>query len=559
MKKFLTFTLLILADYFVSSSQSNPIPLIPDVTISQLLTVHGGVTRLAFNKTDSSLYYSGYNGNIYKVIIPGAGSAYDTLMYTGADHGIHVVQGMEFFDSTLYVSGNRDPDSAFTIGVISGGKLQPNGIRNWITVAETNPYETAGAFDHLFSGMKVNQTGDTILICNGSRGDHGEIQTRNGLFPGLRNIALTSVILQIPSSSVNLVIPDDSASMDAMGVVFARGIRNTYDFAYNTAGDLFGAENSGDRDMEDELNWLRQGNHYGFPWMMGSTYNPQQFAGYDTATDLLINHNSQAWIKGTCYEDLTFPQIHPGLQLVLPCKNNGPDAAFLRDSITGNTYNAAAMAQPVYSFTPHRSPLGLTFDQDSILGSNLRGNGFLLSFTRGNALLNDSSPLLVPFQDNSEDLLLMEMQKDTVTANYSFSTTKIVEGFSNPIDAVLMDTLMYVIEYGYNGTQSIWVIHFPRYNSASNNIVETKNDNAILVYPVPGDKTINFHFKNSSLKHSIELKIYNQYGQLVSLNEKVNSNEIFSLNTESFLPGIYSYYFSKIGKSTSNGHFVVIH
>lgn len=559
MKKIIILIALVQLNYFVSNAQSNPAVLMPGISINHLLAVNNGATRVAFNKHDSAIYYSCYNGNIYKVIIPVTGSAYDTLVYSITDHGIQALQGMEFYDSTLYVSGNIDPDSALTTGRIAAGKLLPNGTRNWYTLAQTVPYETAGIFDHLFSGMTVNLTGDTILICNGSRGDHGEMQSRDSLYPGLRNLPFTSVILQIPASSNNLIIPNDSAAMDALGILFARGIRNTYDFAYNSAGDLFGAENSGDRDMEDELNWLRKDSHYGFPWMMGSLYNPQQFAGYDTAIDLLINHNCFAWKKGTFYDDPTFPQIPNGLLLALPCKNNGPDASFMRDSLTGITYNAAAISQPIYSFTPHRSPLGLTFDHDSLLGNNFRGNGFVLSFTRGNALLNDSSPVLIPFNDPSEDLLMLEMNKDTVTDNYSFYATRIVEGFSHPIDAVLKDTIMFVIEYGYNASQSIWTIHFPRHIDSLTTIYENTINKDITVYPVPADYIINFDFLNTSFGDLYSLKLFNAYGQLINNFENINSMENYRLNTSLLNPGLYYYRFNAGEKQVSNGRFIVIH
>ena len=51
---------------------------------------------------------------------------------------------------------------------------------------------------------------------------------------------------------------------------------------------------SGDRDDSEELNWLREGHHYGFPWRMGLNETPQQFADYDPAEDLLLNPASYA-------------------------------------------------------------------------------------------------------------------------------------------------------------------------------------------------------------------------------------------------------------------------
>ncbi|MFI5218285.1 MAG: T9SS type A sorting domain-containing protein [Bacteroidia bacterium] len=462
MKKYFTLFLFTVCNSNLLLSQT-PVALRPDISIAHVLNVELGVTRLAYNPIDHSFYYSTMSGNIYKIIMPPGGQAYDTLIYTVSHHGVQYVQGMAFYDSSLYVSGNNEKSTPLTTGTIQRGDLVQGYSRVWVNVAHTVPYQTADAFDHLFSGMTLNPAGDTILICSGSRGDHGEVQTRYGVYPGLRNLPVTSLILQVPASAANLVIPNDSALLVSQGRVFAYGIRNTYDFEYNAKGDLFGVENSCDRDMEEEINWLRKGRNYGFPWMMGGSYNPQQFSWFNPAADLLINHNCWAWSLNAFYNDPSFPQKPAGLQLTLPCLNYGPDAAFMRDSAAGTTYNAAAASQAIRSFTPHRSPLGITIDKDSILGSDLRGNTFVLSYTRGNGALHDSSALLVPFNDSGEDLLMLKMEKDIPNDNYFFHAYKIAGGFNHPVDAVLLDTVMYVMEVDFSGTTSLWKINFPSF------------------------------------------------------------------------------------------------
>src|SRR6185436_18107918 len=321
------------------------------------------------------------------------------------------------------------------------------------------------------------------------------------------NLPVTSLILKIPASSVNLVIPNDSASLLASGLIFVTGIRNTYDFGYNAAGDLFGVENSSDRDDEEEINWLRQGKNYGFPWMMGGNYNPQQFAWFNPTADKLINQLSYAWSLNTFYNDPTFPQKPPGLQLTLPCKNFGPDAAFVRDSASGSTYNAATISKPVYSFTAHRSPLGITFDRDSILGNDFRGKCFVLSYTRGDATLNDSSVLMVPFNDTGEDLLMLDMTKDSTNANYSFHAYKIAKGFNRPVDAVFLNTSMYVIECDFGGNPSMWRIDFPA--CATNSVINQTSC---------GSYTLNGQNYTASGSYTQTLVNANGCDSIISLN-----------------------------------------
>ena len=54
------------------------------------------------------------------------------------------------------------------------------------------------------------------------------------------------------------------------------GIRNAFALAYAGNGDLFGAVNSDDRDDPEELNWLQEGHHDGFPWRIGGNVPARQ-------------------------------------------------------------------------------------------------------------------------------------------------------------------------------------------------------------------------------------------------------------------------------------------
>jgi Secretion system C-terminal sorting domain/Glucose / Sorbosone dehydrogenase len=524
------FTLIILF-FHLSISAQTPIPLFPDIQVSQVKLVENNVTRLCYSPVDNAFYYLTYFGNVYKVTTAGNP---DLLVASTGDHGIQTCQGMVIKDSVMYISGNNNVDSAFTTGYIMQGKLQANNTRVWTVLAETVPYATAQQFDHFLSGLGINATEDTLLVCSGSRGDHGEVRDNNGLYPNVRNLAITSVVLQIPLTAQGLIIPDDSTALDAMQLVYARGIRNTYDFAYNASGELFGVENSGDRDHEDEMNWMQKGHHYGFPWVMGGTENPQQHAWFNPAADLLINHNSGSWNQGAFTNDPAFPQKPANLICDLPCRNDGPGAAFMRDSITGNTYDASAINQAIYSFTPHRSPLGLVFDVDSALGGIYHGNGFVLSYTRGDSTLAGFSKLLSPFNDHAEDIQLLQMTKDTINQTYSFTSTRIVRNFNHPIDAVLLDTSIYVIEIGYAGTSSLWKIDFPK--AVNTSVIENTSEE-IKLYPNPCKDKLHLQF-NSTGKNSM-ITVYDVQGRNLVMNEMEYSGNTSTLDVVNLAAGTY--------------------
>ncbi|MHC5824441.1 MAG: hypothetical protein ACYT04_53525, partial [Nostoc sp.] len=109
----------------------------------------------------------------------------------------------------------------------------------------------------------------------------------------------------------------------------------------------------------------------------------------------------------------------------------------------------------ISTFTAHRSPLGLVFDTQGVMSPEFKRDGFMLSFTPGDPT---GQKLPGPFKDASQDLLHLKLTK-VGTTNYKLNATRIVEGFSNPIDAEIIGNKIYVIEYG--GNQGIWEISMP--------------------------------------------------------------------------------------------------
>jgi len=446
-------------------SQSNPQPLKPGIQIERLLTIKNGAIRLVRDSVENNLIYATTNGNIYKIISPSGSAAYDSLIFTAADHGVQYVQGMDIHDSTLYISGNNNSTTPLTTGIIVRGKLSSGGSRIWSQLMITDPYETGDYFDHLFSGMLVSPDGDSIYICSGARGDHGEIQDRYGLYPGLRNLPLTSNIYIVPTMDTAVVVlKNDSAWHDTSVYVYCKGIRNTFDMDFDEDGNLFGVENSGDRDHNEEMNWLRRGYHYGFPWRMGDTDNPQQFPSFIPANDLLISHYSRAWRNGFWTVDSAFPAPSPGLLFQDPIQNYGPDCDKFRDSLTGGVMDASDLSMHMGTFTAHRSPLGLVFDRNNILHPSYRGDAFMLSWTAG---LDSCGCTAVPdtgigpFVDPSQDLVHLDMAFDSTVDNFRLNATRIVESFSHPVDAVINANRIYVMENGYGGTSGLYAVDMP--------------------------------------------------------------------------------------------------
>jgi hypothetical protein len=260
------------------------------------------------------------------------------------------------------------------------------------------------------------------------------------------------VLLRLPIDSSGLILPNNRGQLRSMGYIYCEGLRNTYNLAFAANGDLFGSENGPDRDMPEEINWLREGRHYGYPWKMGTDDNPQQFSGYNPSQDKLLNPNYSAVAQGTYVNDPTYPP--PPAQFTDPVINVGPDADKIRDPATGGVIDASDTGRTLGTFTGHRCPLGLTFDTLGTLGSKFHGNAFVVSWTAGIAANGTGQG---PFGDPSQDLLHLEFT--SLGTNYQLRATRIVGGFRNPADTALIGNKLYVLENG--GSQGLWEITFP--------------------------------------------------------------------------------------------------
>jgi glucose/arabinose dehydrogenase len=359
------------------------------------------------------------------------------------------LSGMAFGpDGALYMVANRTVDKIYNQAIILKGFADTQGVFEWKTLAQTEPYPLSNTpFDHRFNGIIVSLDGKKVYVNSGSRTDHGEEETNALNFKGIREVPLTAKIFQIPTDSENLTLVNDEATLKSQGLIFAWGTRNAYDMAFAPNGDLFASDNGPDADFPDELNWLREGQHYGFPWRFGDQDNPQQFPEYTSIGDKRLSPDFTAVQIGAYRRDPDFPQSPGGF--TSPVANLGPDAVHYRAE-DGSEHNAAKENITLNTFTPHRSPLGLVFSTSEKIPADFRGDGnafgaFLLSWGAAGGTLTD----------RGQDLLYLTLTKRG--DNYETTATQIAREFKNPIDSVLVENRLYVLEFG---TGIIWEITF---------------------------------------------------------------------------------------------------
>lgn len=517
-----TTTLLpILATLYVVG-QGSPFSLRPDITVQHYMDVRSSASRMAYDGLQEQLWYLRTTGDVLAVIDDGMLPPFDTLIYTVADHGIDEAFGMAFHDSDLFVVGNQVTGD-LTQGMVERAHLQADGSRTWSTVAMTESYAWGGKA-HGFNNVVVSPDGQFLYLNVGSRTDHGEVQDVNGTFPGLREEAVTAKILRIPYDALDLVLPNDEAQLLANGQLFASGVRNTYDMAFDVDGQLFGVENSGDHDDPEEMNWLREGHHYGFPWTAGGNFNPTPVPGYSPTADPLLNPGFPS-AATDFYYDPGFPSP-PTTPFTAPMANMGPDADHVR-STNGTIFDASDNSTGISTFTCHRSPLGLVFDSHGLLNGDFHEGAFMLSFTPGGDSTGFSpiAPWGIPVVpvDPSEDLLHLDLTYDEGADNYTLTAERIVEGFYLPVDAELVGSTLYVIEYWNTTQRSLWKVELPVINS-----IEEERTSSAHVSIFPNPTTENLQWSSNGARVSA-VEIFSLQGQRVLMITRLSGSSSVDL------------------------------
>jgi len=434
------------APVFNQPIPGGPVLLRADMSLRKLLDVGSGAAKLALNPTDGKLYVLMPTDGVYSVdtgASPTKQQVVSATVLPGMSEGLAFGQ-----DGTMFVVSNLAANHK-TTATVRRGKPGGSGSYTWSILAQTVPYALSETYvDHLWNGITVSPDGKYVFVNAGSRTDHGEVESAGFRFPGVRDLPLTARIFRFPIDSDKLQLPDDEAALAALGVVYATGTRNAFDMAFAPNGDLFAIDNGPDADYPDELNWIRQGLNYGFPWRFGLVDNPQQFPNYSPLNDKHLSTDFDAVTRGTYDTDPTFPKAPGGF--TDPVINLGPASTEYRAD-DGTQHDAAAEGKSLNTFTAHRSPLGLAFATDPKLPADLQGNATTLS-----AFVSSFGAAGGTLTDKGQDLLHMALTK--TGDNYQSVTTQIARGFKNPVAAVLIENRYYLLENGGKG--AIWEITF---------------------------------------------------------------------------------------------------
>lgn len=526
-------TLLIVSIFLFSCKglicQSNVQSLHEDVFVEHLLELNlEEPIRLVHDPVTNNILFNLKNGDIYSVdpnnIMEPA------LLHTSEEHGLsdYVVNMLMAGNDILLASTTTS--NLINTSTIIRGVYQDNGTRIWETIMITEPYAQPNSFNHRLTGIALSPNGNNLFFCIGSRTDHGEIQDKNGNYPELREDDLTTNIYKIALNQEEpLILQNDKTWLKANNYLFAEGVRNHFDLAFNSEGQLFGVENSGTADDSEEINWIRKNKHYGFPWRMGGNETPMQFVPYTPEDDPLLQWDELGDTQELFYEDPTFPSLPADVNLSEGIRNFGPDADLYINTETGELEDASDENTFITSLSSHRSPLGLVFDTEQLLSDEFNGDAFVLSFTASNLLLT---------MDESQDLLHVSLWYNEEIDNYDANIYRLVSGFNKPIDAIMVAGDLYVLEYGDGQSRGIWKITLPKKTVSTEDKSLDYHLN-LIPNPIIKDGIVQFSLNVPS---EVKVNIYNSLGQIqyTSTQQYIDSgSKSLSFETDDWAPGIY--------------------
>jgi len=252
-----------------------------------------------------------------------------------------------------------------------------------------HPYGV-GAFNH--GACRIAQGPDgKIYLGVGSRTDHGEAGDQAHIsklgeapHPDIPGGEFTAVILRF-----------DPARGQQTPEVYARGIRNPFGFDWDDRGRLVAVDHGPMADHPEELNHVRQGKHYGFPYVFGNGEKPD-------------------------YPDS--PRPPEGVLFEPPLQNLGPGG------LRGD--------HPLYSLSAHAAPCGLVFYPAQSRGLPRRYEyGFFVA-RFGN---------LVNYDRVGFDVLHLRLEEEG--GKLAVRAERVLDRLARPIDLCVSSGKLYVLEY----------------------------------------------------------------------------------------------------------------
>ena len=324
--------------------------------VAQLDEARTAITDIEFD-ADGTLLALAIDGRIYRLIDSDSDGQFDEYHQILSDElEFEWAIGFAHYNERIYISDEE------RVGYVED--TDGDGIfETYTLILDGLP----GRFYPLHSNNGILIYDDLIYVAVGSASDHGPIQ---------REYEASILRMELDGSNLE---------------VFAEGFRNPYELTMSDDGRLFTADNSPDalnRGLDffppEELNYVREGRHYGFPDVYGKGLVLNQ-VDYETEDPVAHLVTSTASVGLTHYGASQFPERYQDVVFIAQFGGMMPGRAVvfvpLNETEDGNY---TGVWQPFIQFNEGFQPIDLTVSEDGSLYIMEWSHGFLLRVTYAN-------------------------------------------------------------------------------------------------------------------------------------------------------------------------------
>ncbi len=270
----------------------NDITILEGFEIEKLYSpgVHEQGSWVSVTKDDKGrLYTSDQYGNIYRVTLPSTENKLDSTLVNKIDIKMGMAQGLLWHKSVLYALVNANNKNSLDIHSGFYKITDANNDDEFDTVKMLRSFDGSG--EHGPHNIALAPDGESLYLVLGNHTDIPE--DLNSVIPKNWGEDNLLPVIKDPSGHANDVKAPGGwvVKTDFEGKVWTLvnvGLRNTYDIAFNSDGELFGF----DSDMEYDM---------GMPW-----YRPIRLCHLTSGGDF-------GWRTGTGKFDPQFPDNLPGI------------------------------------------------------------------------------------------------------------------------------------------------------------------------------------------------------------------------------------------------------
>ncbi|HEY3901584.1 MAG TPA: c-type cytochrome [Chthoniobacter sp.] len=379
------------------SAEYRPLPPAPEgFTLKEVAKLPEFFTRLASDREHKAIYGLAQSGNVYLLDL--AAGAFGQIIkasdYLKLEQGDTVTMGMTVDDQgRLWIVSNQKwantvPQTNDVI-IWRSSKMvdgHPAGMQPWFHTQY--PYGV-GPYNHGVSHMAFGPDG-MLYVNSGSRTDGGEAGNDPQRYQG-GEVAITACLWRLNPK-------EESPKLE----IYARGIRNAYGFAWDDAGRLFTFANGPDYSAPEEMDFVQQGLHYGFPF---------QFADWPVKPGFPYPYT---------------PAPPPGLEFTPPVLNLGPAGG--------------GSAKGLSTFDAHSAPGGAIWCGQEFPPA-VRGSFLVTRF--GNLLGPPASP-----EDVGFDLLSVRVNPPVAGERVTAQVKTVLAPLARPLDVLdLGQGRVLILEY----------------------------------------------------------------------------------------------------------------